>query len=169
MNGLVLCSQVILIGLDKIMKDYVVIFDILQECEIYFKVVVQIVEFLVEYKKIVVVFLVKDNVQGCDFFFGYFNKFYLQIFVDLEKFIKINQEGGDVVIVGVDDIFSQLCVGVLGLLIVVLVIGMGLVIIMGCIIVVFLQDVVGIVCCVVGGDLGVEISVYSKDEIGQLL
>ena len=169
MNGLVTRSQAILTGLDKTMKDYAATLDTPQEREIYPKVAAQIAEFLAEHKKIVAAFLAKDNAQGRDLFLGYSNKLYPQILADLEKLIKINQEGGDAATAGADDTFSQSRVGVLGLLIAALAIGMGLAITMGRIIAAPLQDAVGIARRVAGGDLGAEISVHSKDETGQLL
>jgi methyl-accepting chemotaxis protein len=169
MNGLVSRSQAILSGLDKTMKDYQASLDSPQEREIYPKVAAQITEFLGEHKKIVAAFLAKNNGQGRDLFLGYSNKLYPQILGDLEKLIKINQEGGDAATAGADDTFSQSRVGILGLLVVALVIGMGLALYVARIIAAPLQQAVGIARRVAAGDLGAEIAVHSKDETGQLM
>ncbi len=114
-------------------------------------------------------FLAKNNSEGRDLFLGYSNKLYPQILGDLEKLIKINQDGGDAATAGADDTFGKSQVGVLGLLIAALAIGMGLALYMGRIIARPLQEAVEIARRVAAGDLAAKIAAQNRDETGQLM
>jgi len=117
----------------------------------------------------VAAFLAKNNSEGRDLFLGYSNKLYPQILGDLEKLIKINQDGGDAATAGADDTFGKSQVGVLGLLIAALAIGMGLALYMGRIIARPLQEAVEIARRVAAGDLAAKIAAQNRDETGQLM
>nr|WP_198984430.1 methyl-accepting chemotaxis protein [Herbaspirillum sp. ASV7] len=169
MTGLVSRSQAILTGLDKTMKDYEAGLNTAQERDTYPQVKQQIGQFLDEHKKIVAAFLAKDNAQARDLFMGYSNKLYPDILANLEKLIKVNQDGGDAATAGADDTFGKGRIWVVGILVSALVIGLGLAMYVARIIASPLQEAVVIARRVAQGDLTADIRAQGHDETGQLM
>ncbi|MBP0598002.1 MCP four helix bundle domain-containing protein [Herbaspirillum sp. LeCh32-8] len=169
MNGLIGRSQAILTGLDKTMKEYEASIDTDQEREIYPLVRKQMAEFLVEHGKIVAAFLAKNNAEGRDLFLGQSNKLYPQILGNLDKLIKVNQDGGEAATKGADDTFAQGRLWVIGMLVAALAIGTGLALYVARIISEPLKDAVSLAQRVAQGDLTADIRAQSRDETGQLM
>ena len=169
MNGLIKRSQAILTGLDKTMKDYEQSIDTAQEREIYPVVKKQMAEFLGEHAKIVAAFLAKNNAEGRDLFLGQSNKLYPEILSNLDKLIKVNQEGGEAATKGADDTFSQGRIWVISMLVAALAIGLGLALYVANIIATPLKEAVAIAQRVAQGDLTADIKPQSRDETGQLM
>ncbi|WP_343742981.1 methyl-accepting chemotaxis protein [Herbaspirillum huttiense] len=169
MKALIGRSQAILTGLNKTMKDYDSSVDTDQEREIYSQVRNQMSGFLIEHGKIVEAFLAKSNAEGRDLYLGQSNKLYPVILSNLEKLIKVSQDGGEAATHGADLTFSQGRVWVIGMLVAALLIGTGLALYVARIISEPLKDAVSLAQRVAQGDLAADIRAQSRDETGQLM